>query len=201
MAIGCRSHLLGRAGCSLYSAQRARPLDPLHVPFVGSRAVAGVEQASKISGRLGSLHAVMHGRQLEALFSGRRRALRIDSVAERVLCATGRRRVTAHNHSATLQHTREVQLLDCNLQPQFTGGVRNRLLDGPPREVLPADCTCPGARVTSVGYLRVRFAVEPYSWSSNRAHLETGANMVSRTKKRALDPLLVPALLALATPP
>eukprot|EP00964_Phaeocystis_antarctica_P144654 scaffold110501_cov33-Phaeocystis_antarctica.AAC.2 len=38
------------------------------------------------------------------------------------------------------------------------------------------------------------------SWSSNRAVLETDANMVSRTKKRALDPLLVPALLALATP-
>eukprot|EP00964_Phaeocystis_antarctica_P033997 scaffold19318_cov48-Phaeocystis_antarctica.AAC.2 len=38
------------------------------------------------------------------------------------------------------------------------------------------------------------------SWSSNRAVLETGANMVSRTKERALDPLLVPALLALATP-
>jgi hypothetical protein len=28
----------------------------------------------------------------------------------------------------------------------------------------------------------------------------TGANMVSRTQERALDPLLVPALLALATP-
>ena len=28
----------------------------------------------------------------------------------------------------------------------------------------------------------------------------TGANMVSRTKERALDPLLVPALLALAPP-
>jgi hypothetical protein len=28
----------------------------------------------------------------------------------------------------------------------------------------------------------------------------TGANMVSRTKERALDPLLVPALPALATP-
>ena len=38
------------------------------------------------------------------------------------------------------------------------------------------------------------------SWSLNRAVLETGANMVSRTKERALDPLLVPALLALATP-
>ena len=38
------------------------------------------------------------------------------------------------------------------------------------------------------------------SWSSNRAVLETGANMVSKTKERALDPLLVPALLALATP-
>eukprot|EP00964_Phaeocystis_antarctica_P107508 scaffold72217_cov59-Phaeocystis_antarctica.AAC.1 len=38
------------------------------------------------------------------------------------------------------------------------------------------------------------------SWSSNRAVLETDANMVSRTKERALDPLLVPALLALATP-
>ena len=38
------------------------------------------------------------------------------------------------------------------------------------------------------------------SWSSNRAHLETGAYMVSRTKERAIDPLLVPALLALATP-
>ena len=34
----------------------------------------------------------------------------------------------------------------------------------------------------------------------NRAVLEKGANMVSRTKERALDPLLVPALLALATP-
>ena len=38
------------------------------------------------------------------------------------------------------------------------------------------------------------------SWSPNRAVLETDANMVSRTKERALDPLLVPALLALATP-
>ena len=38
------------------------------------------------------------------------------------------------------------------------------------------------------------------SWSPNSAHLVTGANMVSRTKERALDPLLVPALLALATP-
>ena len=32
-----------------------------------------------------------------------------------------------------------------------------------------------------------------------RAHLDTGANMVSRTRERARDPLLVPALLALAT--
>ena len=40
------------------------------------------------------------------------------------------------------------------------------------------------------------------SWSLNLAHLVTGANMVSRTKERAHDPLLVPALkvLALATP-
>ena len=38
------------------------------------------------------------------------------------------------------------------------------------------------------------------SWSLNRAVRETGANMVSRTKERAIDPLLVPALLALATP-
>ena len=38
------------------------------------------------------------------------------------------------------------------------------------------------------------------SWSLNRAVLETGANMVCRTKERALDPLLVPALLALAKP-
>ena len=56
---------------------------------------------------------------------------------------------------------------------------------------------------TSVGDFRVRFVVElssSPSWSSNRAVLETDANMVSRTKKRALDPLLVPALLALATP-
>ena len=30
--------------------------------------------------------------------------------------------------------------------------------------------------------------------------LKTGANMVSKTKEHALDPLLVPALLALATP-
>ena len=98
-------------------------------------------------------------------------------------------------------HTQSSATFGLHSAATVTGGVRNRLLDGPPREVLPADCTCPGARVTSVGYLRVRFAVEPYSWSSNRAHLETGANMVSRTKKRALDPLLVPALLALATPP
>ena len=39
-----------------------------------------------------------------------------------------------------------------------------------------------------------------YSWSPNRAVLDTSANMVSRTKERAIDPLLVPALLALATP-
>ena len=32
------------------------------------------------------------------------------------------------------------------------------------------------------------------------AVLDEGANMVSRTKERALDPLLVPALPALATP-
>eukprot|EP00964_Phaeocystis_antarctica_P078304 scaffold48704_cov41-Phaeocystis_antarctica.AAC.1 len=38
------------------------------------------------------------------------------------------------------------------------------------------------------------------SWSSNRAVLETAANMVSSTKERAIDPLLVPALLSLATP-
>ena len=38
------------------------------------------------------------------------------------------------------------------------------------------------------------------SWSLYRAVLETGGNMVSRTKERVLDPLLVPALLALATP-
>ena len=38
------------------------------------------------------------------------------------------------------------------------------------------------------------------SWSPNSAHLVTDANMVSRTKERALDPLLMPALLALATP-
>ena len=38
------------------------------------------------------------------------------------------------------------------------------------------------------------------SWSLNRAVRETGANMVSKTQERALDPLLVPALLALATP-
>jgi hypothetical protein len=60
------------------------------------------------------------------------------------------------------------------------------------------------ARVTSVGDLRVRFVVEPYgSWSSNRARAgfsTTGANMVSRTKERARDLLLVPALPALATP-
>ena len=113
MAIGCRSHLLGRAGCSLCSAQRARPLDPLHVPFLGSRAVAGVEQASKISGRLGSLHAVMHGRQLEALFSRIRRALRIDSVAERVLCD---RPQTCYN-TTTLQH--------CNTPLSATFGLQS----------------------------------------------------------------------------
>ena len=33
------------------------------------------------------------------------------------------------------------------------------------------------------------------SWSSNRAHLKTSANMVSRTKERALDSLLLYALL------
>eukprot|EP00964_Phaeocystis_antarctica_P063833 scaffold38347_cov43-Phaeocystis_antarctica.AAC.2 len=38
------------------------------------------------------------------------------------------------------------------------------------------------------------------SWSLNRAVLETGGNIVSRTKERAPDPLLVPALLARATP-
>ena len=38
------------------------------------------------------------------------------------------------------------------------------------------------------------------SWSLNRAVLDEGANMVIRTKERALDPLLVPALPALATP-
>ena len=37
--------------------------------------------------------------------------------------------------------------------------------------------------------------------SLNRALLDKkGANMVSRTRERAIDPLLVPALLALATP-
>ena len=111
MAIGCRSHLLDRG--SPCSAQRARPLDPLHVPFVGSRAVAGVEQASKISGRLGSLHAVMHGRQLEALLFGRRRALRIDSVAERVLCD---RPQTCYN-TTTLQH--------CNTPLSATFGLQS----------------------------------------------------------------------------
>ena len=38
------------------------------------------------------------------------------------------------------------------------------------------------------------------SWSSNRAVLDMGANMVSRTRECAIDLLLVPALLALATP-
>ena len=52
----------------------------------------------------------------------------------------------------------------------------------------------------AVGDFRVHFVVELYSWSPNRAVLETDANMVSRTKERALDPLLVPALPALATP-
>ena len=37
------------------------------------------------------------------------------------------------------------------------------------------------------------------SWSSNRAVVETSANVVSRTRECAIDPLLVPALLALAT--
>eukprot|EP00964_Phaeocystis_antarctica_P035263 scaffold20137_cov36-Phaeocystis_antarctica.AAC.1 len=38
------------------------------------------------------------------------------------------------------------------------------------------------------------------SWSLNRAVLKTGANMVSRTKERAIDPLLVPALLQRYSP-
>ena len=37
------------------------------------------------------------------------------------------------------------------------------------------------------------------SWSLNSALLDTSANMVRRTRERALDLLLVPALLALAT--
>ena len=40
---------------------------------------------------------------------------------------------------------------------------------------------------TSVGDWRVHFVVEPYgfSWSPNRALLDTGANMVSRTRECA----------------
>ena len=39
-----------------------------------------------------------------------------------------------------------------------------------------------------------------FHWSLNRAALETGANMVIRTKDRARDPLSLLTLLALATP-
>ena len=39
------------------------------------------------------------------------------------------------------------------------------------------------------------FAVELSSWSSNRAHLKSGAITVCKTKDRAHGPLLVPALL------
>jgi len=54
---------------------------------------------------------------------------------------------------------------------------------------------------TSVGDLRVRFVVEPLLADPPTVRFSTtGANMVSRTKERALDPLLVPALPALATP-
>ena len=38
------------------------------------------------------------------------------------------------------------------------------------------------------------------SWSPNRALLDKGANVVSRTRECAIDPLVEPALLALATP-
>ena len=48
--------------------------------------------------------------------------------------------------------------------------------------------------------ITVGFVASSCSLSPNRAVLDTGANMVSRTKERAFDPLLVPALLALATP-
>ena len=58
--------------------------------------------------------------------------------------------------------------------------------------------------IVAVHDFRVHFVVEPYRALElvllHRAVLKTGANMVSRTKERALDPLLVPALLALATP-
>ena len=62
LAIWHRSHLLDRARCTLWSAERARSLSlRLVPPAVGSRAVAGVEQASQSSGRRASFRAVVHG--------------------------------------------------------------------------------------------------------------------------------------------
>ena len=44
------------------------------------------------------------------------------------------------------------------------------------------------AHRTSVGDFRVRFADEPYSWSPNRAHLETGTDTVCISKESAHEP-------------
>ena len=71
-----------------------------------------------------------------------------------------------------------------------------------------ADCytvASSAAHRVAIGDFRARFAAELCSWRvlqpRLRAHLKMSADTVCRTKERALDPLLVPALLALATPP
>ena len=64
----------------------------------------------------------------------------------------------------------------------------------------PGDLWTARAQVTVPSAICEFTSSSSCSWSLNRAVLDEGANMVSRTKERALDPLLVPALPALATP-
>ena len=56
------------------------------------------------------------------------------------------------------------------------------------------------ARCVAIGEMSAYALPSSCSWFLGRAHLETGANMVSRTKERACDPLSLLTLLALATP-
>jgi hypothetical protein len=76
------------------------------------------------------------------------------------------------------------------------------------REELTA-CNCGLDSIMQLGRVSLRGASAISEFGSSSSPIAdprivrfstTGANMVCRTKERALDPLLVPALLALATP-
>ena len=196
MAIGCRSHLLDRG--SPCSAQRARP--PLHVPFVGSRAVAGVEQASQISGRLVLSMLSCMAVSLKHSSSG-------DDVIQMqdVFCV--RPAADMLQHTPTLRHTHAEQ---CNLWIAFRshshGGCQKPLIGWSAEGSVTRGLHVPGCpshfRRLSSSSIRRRTLADPptVSISRGRQHGEQ-RHAASRTKKRALDPLLVPALLALVTPP